>query len=718
MKKSIQRMIGIGLACLCMTTAGFGQVDNNVNEVIHNDSALVYEGQVRINSLMFQNNEVKEPILLYKGSYYLPMTPKIIENLGIKSAISENGNLGFQLMVPEIDGSPEYLESVVQQPERVEVLSYEKSMEIDDVVIDPAEAFHPVIVYNNTFYIPLNEAILKDGLDLSIYFTEDRELTIHRDIEKMPNGTVAVYPSIENKEYIQNLTVELEALKEVVKSKGSLYESNGQVQYTLTSEDKEQYYIEFDNGDWMVTESGGSDFGKVLYYYANDAFRYVGQYEDGEFKGIGRLIDSEGHFTEIKEFEKDPVRIPYTKKELLVVDKMPTLAVLISFSDESIIGTDEQWSEKLFGDDSNSLNGYYLETSNNNMRIIPALEQEGIKNDGIVRVKLDRLHPNSGEAIGQAGELLEEVFDQLQDQVNMTIYDKNDNGIIDHEELAIVSILAGYETTVSTPADYPQFRSHHSFSDISIGQVDNIGIMNMIYISELEYFSNSTALSTNAVFAHEFGHQLGLPDLYDTDGSSMGLGPFSLMAEGTNNYARGQRPGETIAYMDPWSYIQLKGLTPEVVTESGEYVLNSAETGNYNVIRINTENPDEYFLIENRTLKGRDVSLKTSVKQNGGILIYHVDESVINEGYYDNVVNADEGKKGVDIEEASERITGSVLDSNNYLQRSAPFFTAKGTSTFNEKSRPLSRLNDGKASGIEVEVLNDGPSSKVKITIQ
>ena len=35
------------------------------------------------------------------------------------------------------------------------------------------------------------------------------------------------------------------------------------------------------------------------------------------------------------------------------------------------------------------------------------------------------------------------------------------------------------------------------------------------------------------VLAHEFGHALGLPDLYDTDYSSTGSGKLALMASGS-----------------------------------------------------------------------------------------------------------------------------------------------------------------------------------------
>ncbi|MGI5211569.1 immune inhibitor A domain-containing protein [Plantactinospora sp. CA-290183] len=59
------------------------------------------------------------------------------------------------------------------------------------------------------------------------------------------------------------------------------------------------------------------------------------------------------------------------------------------------------------------------------------------------------------------------------------------------------------------------------------------------------------------VFAHEYGHDLGLPDLYDTQGGDNGVGFWSLMASGSWLNHGGQDIGSTPGYMDPWSKLYL-----------------------------------------------------------------------------------------------------------------------------------------------------------------
>lgn len=718
MTKYFKRLLSIIFICMTLTTATYATVATEVSVGgVRNTTAQIYDGLVRINTLSFENNGVKEPILLYQGSYYLPMTPAILKNLGMTVAISSEGLFEYSLSVPQVVAIQSSLSKYDHHEMRVPVYVYQKDVSINGFVISEEEVFHPVIIYNNTFYLPLTGAVIETGLEIDLEFTEERTLTIHRNLDKMIQGTVELFPDDAKRVFFETAEKDLMQLKESLLESGEHFVLDGQEQYVMETDEGEDVYVIFDDGSWLVASQPKDVMGTVLHYFAENGDRYIGQYKNQAFSGQGRYIDVNGNVTAIKPFEHTPSEQAYLDRSVAYLEYMPLLTLLVEFSDESIIGSEEKWYEKIFGQDQNTLRGYYKEVTHDALNLIPALETDGIMNDGIIKIKLDRPHPNTGQEIGETRALLEEIALALEDKVALKVYDRNDNGVLDQEELGVLVILAGYESSRTTPADYPQFRAHHLFSDISLAMVDQIGLMNVIYVSELEYFSGATELTTMAVFAHELGHQFGLPDLYDIDDSSKGLGPFSLMAEGTGNYYHGQRPGEIIAHFDPWSLIQLKAVTPDLINSSGEYELSSMETGNYNIIRINTENENEYFLIENRRVEGRDLGFRNSLRQNGGILIYHIDESIINENYETNTINSNESRKGIDIEEASERTTGALLDSNEYSERLAPFFTAKGQSLFGEVTKPNSSLNDRSQSGIMIEVLTDGPISKVRITL-
>lgn len=66
------------------------------------------------------------------------------------------------------------------------------------------------------------------------------------------------------------------------------------------------------------------------------------------------------------------------------------------------------------------------------------------------------------------------------------------------------------------------------------------------------------------VFAHEFGHAFGLPDLYDTDGGGQGIGEHGLM--GSGNWQEPSNP----THMCAWSKAQLGWASPTEVGPSGD----------------------------------------------------------------------------------------------------------------------------------------------------
>ncbi|NES13285.1 MULTISPECIES: immune inhibitor A domain-containing protein [Micromonospora] len=67
------------------------------------------------------------------------------------------------------------------------------------------------------------------------------------------------------------------------------------------------------------------------------------------------------------------------------------------------------------------------------------------------------------------------------------------------------------------------------------------------------------------VFAHEYGHDLGLPDLYDTAGGDNGTGFWTLMSSGSWLSHGIDDIGSTPGYMDPWSKLYLGWLNHSTV---------------------------------------------------------------------------------------------------------------------------------------------------------
>jgi len=123
------------------------------------------------------------------------------------------------------------------------------------------------------------------------------------------------------------------------------------------------------------------------------------------------------------------------------------------------------------------------------------------------------------------------------------------------------------------------------------------------------------------VLCHEFGHLLGLPELYAPGGASHeGIGVWGLMGQGTW-LGRGNEPPHPSA----WEKARLGWVDVETVTQTTRGVRLPAVEVEPRVIKIPAVpgNPKEYYLLENRARVGADRALPGE-----GLLVWHVDESV------------------------------------------------------------------------------------------
>lgn len=82
------------------------------------------------------------------------------------------------------------------------------------------------------------------------------------------------------------------------------------------------------------------------------------------------------------------------------------------------------------------------------------------------------------------------------------------------------------------------------------------------------------------VFAHEYGHDLGLPDLYDTSGGENGTGFWTLMSSGSWVDTGQDTIGNAPSHMGAWEKFQLGWLNYEVAYagQKSEHKLGPMET--------------------------------------------------------------------------------------------------------------------------------------------
>ena len=121
------------------------------------------------------------------------------------------------------------------------------------------------------------------------------------------------------------------------------------------------------------------------------------------------------------------------------------------------------------------------------------------------------------------------------------------------------------------------------------------------------------------VSAHELGHLVfGWPDLYDTDGTSAGIGNWCLMAGGSWNGG-----GDTPAHPSAWCKTTQGWVTVDNVAADGPVTLPDVKSSR-TVHRMWTEGQEgtEYFLLENRQRTGYDAELP-----GDGLLVWHVDDA-------------------------------------------------------------------------------------------
>lgn len=321
--------------------------------------------------------------------------------------------------------------------------------------------------------------------------------------------------------------------------------------------------------------------------------------------------------------------------------KNTTVKTSDAYKEQWAHSEESYWANSLFGDEGNTMKNYFKKMSKDNFWWEPVEETYGEENNGVVYVTLEMQHP--GAISGQPASIGAARIPALQaaaEYVDFAKYDTDGNGGLSWEELTVVYICGGRSTKIDySPTGY-NIWGVHSFQSPGTdwyASINGVRVMarqdeaKYCAVGEMSYDGKPIGFGT---IAHELGHVLGANDLYTRGTNAVwcgGPGDIALQGGGSAlGKLKGVRDGEAPAAIDPYYLLQY-GFEKAEVAQDGTYTLYSRESdkGEYNIIKISTANPKEYYLIENRYTK--DASSYDAIPGAAkGIQIWHVDESIMN----------------------------------------------------------------------------------------
>jgi M6 family metalloprotease-like protein len=339
------------------------------------------------------------------------------------------------------------------------------------------------------------------------------------------------------------------------------------------------------------------------------------------------------------------------------------------------------WAQQIFTINTyptGSIRDYYQETSYNQFDM-----------DGEVRgwytaaYNYSHYTPDNGES-GGAAELVAEACTAAElEGMDWSQYDNDGDGFVD----TVCVIHQGRDAADGAPN---QIWSHMGGLSEPL-EFDGVKIQQYTIDPEL---MDATTMETIGTFCHEFGHGLGLPDLYDTQytTSREPIKNWDIMSTGC---FIGSPMGSSPGHFCGWSKWKLGWVTPTIITSDGTYTAGAMQLNPENntfIMYINSD-PKEYFFIENRWMEH---SLRFDHLPSwwvSGLLIYHADDH-----YPNNNGNLDHWK--LVVEDAHCNTTDDKPNKNNW---DAGYSLNGGATSFTPDTYPSS---DGNYYTSNISVIN------------
>lgn len=193
---------------------------------------------------------------------------------------------------------------------------------------------------------------------------------------------------------------------------------------------------------------------------------------------------------------------------------------------------------------------------------------------------------------------------------------------------------------------------------------------------------NGTDISGIGTACHEFSHCMGIPDFYDTAGGGcFGMDAWDLMDYGSYG-GDGYEPTGYNTY-EKWvsGWIEPTILTAPCYIKNMKPLSDAPEA----CVVFNEANKNEYYIFENRQLKGTDVALP-----NHGMLVIHVDYD--QKVWFDNEVNNTSNHQRFTVVPADNKLTSETVTGDTYPG------TTKSTE-LTDTSKPAATLFNANSDG-------------------
>jgi M6 family metalloprotease-like protein len=384
------------------------------------------------------------------------------------------------------------------------------------------------------------------------------------------------------------------------------------------------------------------------------------------------------------------------------------LFIMVDFTDRACTFTPAQMQTNMFGGGASGpgdLDSYYNEVSYGTLKLVGNVVGDGGGTAGCVHLANNRnFYNNNGTNADGDDDLVREAIANVDPGINFDDYDNDGDGNIDALGIIYAGGGAHDGCAAGSNADNLWPHSGNLANPGPTVSADGNTVNPFIINSEVTYAlatpSTCNQMQTIGLFAHELGHSLGIPDLYDTDvgAASSGVSSWSIMA---SQFLSTTNNSDTPPHFDPFSKSFLGWVTPTVHAAGDRFVEPISRVEDSGEVHEFLTNPGgfqiggsgEYFLVENRQQTLFDAQLVGC-----GILVWHIDEA--------KTGNQDGGHTAgthrlVDIDEADGL---AELDANGGPDNGDPFPGSTNNRLFDGTTNPNSDLYSGSNSNVRMWV--------------